>query len=60
METLVVMVIVGFAAGYLIKKYAGSLKKSSQEADCGCGCTSCPSPSDCDTDHKMSNHESLD
>jgi hypothetical protein len=48
METLVVMAIVGLAAGYLIKKYTGSFKKSSQASSCSCGCTSCPSTSDCD------------
>ena len=45
METLMVMVIVGLAAGYLVKKYTGSIRKSSPEASCGCGCTSCPSAS---------------
>ena len=39
MENLVVIIIVGVAAGLLGRHYYKKYKKSNQ---CGCGCTACP------------------
>jgi hypothetical protein len=47
METLLIFIIVGLAAAYLLRKFSRSLQDKG-ETPCGCGCTSCPKESDCD------------
>jgi hypothetical protein len=51
METVMVMIIVGLAVAYLVKKYTGSVKKSDRENGCSCGCNSCPSSGSCNTEN---------
>ena len=44
METLIVVIIVGVAAGLLGRNYYKKYKKGNQGS---CGCTSCPTDSSC-------------
>ncbi|NOQ20782.1 MAG: FeoB-associated Cys-rich membrane protein [Desulfobacterales bacterium] len=46
MQTIVAILIVAIAAGFLIRNF---LKKIKKEDQCGCGCTSCPTdPASCE------------
>lgn len=48
METVLVLLIVGFAIIYLLKKFYRSLQKTNEpQGGCGCGCTSCSQEDDC-------------
>jgi hypothetical protein len=47
METTLIVIIVGLASAYLVRKFYRSLQKK-DETQCGCGCTSCPEEKNCD------------
>jgi len=47
METTLVVIIVGLASAYLVRKFYRSLQKK-DETLCGCSCTSCPKEQNCD------------
>jgi hypothetical protein len=47
METILVIIVVGLASAYLVRKFYRSLQKT-EETQCGCGCTSCPSEQKCE------------
>jgi attachment p12 family protein len=47
MQHFLILIIVGLAAGYIIRRYYRSFK-SSKTDPCSCGCTSCGSASSCD------------
>ena len=47
METVFILIIVGLASAYLIRKFYRSLQNK-DETQCGCGCSSCPSENICD------------
>ena len=47
METTLIVIIVGLASAYLVRKFYRSLQKR-DETQCGCSCTSCPREQNCD------------
>jgi hypothetical protein len=51
METLIVVVIVGLAVIYLVKRYLRIFRPRA-EADCDCGCDGCGQASTCTSDVK--------
>jgi hypothetical protein len=51
METLIVLVIVGLAAIYLVKRYLRIFRPQA-EADCSCGCDGCGQAPTCTSDPK--------
>jgi len=59
METLIVILIVGFAAIYVGRRFFNNLKKGSQSS-CGCGCSTCDVQSDCEDPRKAHDSQMLD
>jgi len=47
METALIVIIVGLALVYLVRKFYHTLENK-DEIQCGCGCTSCPNEQTCD------------
>jgi len=46
MDTLIVVIIVGLAVFYLVRKFRRDLSHS-QESSCGCGCAGCGQSAEC-------------
>jgi hypothetical protein len=46
METILIVIIVGLAAAYLLRKFYLSVQNKAENA-CVCGCTSCPKENYC-------------
>ncbi|MBL0712897.1 MAG: FeoB-associated Cys-rich membrane protein [Desulfosarcina sp.] len=51
METFIVVVIVGLAVIYLVKRYLRIFRPRADSA-CDCGCSSCDQESTCSSDAK--------
>lgn len=52
METIIVIVIVGLAAAYLIQN---TIKSSKKEDSCNSGCATCASATACDEEESRTN-----
>jgi len=46
MESALIIIIVGSALIYLVRKFYRNFKQTGG-SQCGCGCTACPSEKDC-------------
>ncbi len=51
METFIVVIIVGMAVIYLVKRYLRIFRPRA-ESSCDCGCSGCGEESTCDSDIK--------
>ena len=51
METFIIVIIVGMAVIYLVKRYLRIFRPRA-ESSCDCGCSDCGQESTCDSDIK--------
>ncbi len=49
METFIIVIIVGMAVIYLVKRYLRIFRPRTEDT-CDCGCSSCGQESNCDSD----------
>ena len=49
MDTIIVLVIVGLAVVYLVRRFARAVRPDT-DTDCGCGCSACPQETNCSSE----------